>query len=60
MSVTIKDVAREANVSPSTVSRVISENPRISEKTKKITILFYWVRLIGTFKQIYRFYSFLF
>lgn len=34
MKVTIKDVAREANVAPSTVSRVLSDSPKISEETK--------------------------
>ena len=35
MKVTIKEVAKEANVSPSTVSRAISDSPQISEKTKE-------------------------
>lgn len=35
MPTTMKDVAKFANVSPSTVSRVIANNPRISDKTKE-------------------------
>lgn len=35
MNVTIKDVAKRANVAPSTVSRVIADNPRISKETKE-------------------------
>ena len=35
MSATIKDVAKAVNVSPSTVSRVIAGNSRISDETKE-------------------------
>ncbi len=35
MKVTIKEVAKESNVSPSTVSRVISDSSQISEETKE-------------------------
>ena len=35
MSVTIKDVAKEAQVAASTVSRVIKDSPNISEETKR-------------------------
>ena len=35
MAVTIKDVAKVAGVSASTVSRVISDSPQISDATKK-------------------------
>ena len=34
MSVTLKEVAKEANVSPSTVSRVLSDSSQISDRTK--------------------------
>jgi len=33
--VTIKDIAKELNVSPSTVSMALNNNPRVSDKTKK-------------------------
>lgn len=35
MPITIKDVAKMADVSPSTVSRVIADNPKISDVTKQ-------------------------
>ncbi|MBA5746354.1 LacI family transcriptional regulator, galactose operon repressor [Aerococcus sp. 150760007-1] len=34
MAITIRDVAKRAGVAPSTVSRVIADNPSISDKTK--------------------------
>ncbi|MGL5856145.1 MAG: LacI family DNA-binding transcriptional regulator, partial [Cetobacterium sp.] len=34
MKITIKEIAEDAGVSVSTVSRVISNNPKISEATK--------------------------
>lgn len=37
MAVRIKDVAREANVSVATVSRVINNVPLVNEETKKST-----------------------
>ena len=35
MRVTINDIAKAANVSPSTVSRAIANNPRISKPTRE-------------------------
>ncbi len=35
MPVSIKDLAKKANVSPSTVSRALNDHPRISTETKK-------------------------
>ena len=34
MSVSIKDIAQAAGVSPSTVSRALHDHPRISQETK--------------------------
>lgn len=36
MPVTIKDIAKKANVSPSTVSRALNDHPRISTETKQL------------------------
>ena len=36
MSVSIKDIAQAANVSPSTVSRALQNHPRISEETRQV------------------------
>ena len=41
MKITIKEVAEQANVSPSTVSRVLSNSSQISEKTKWWAVLFF-------------------
>ena len=35
MSITIKDIAKQLNISPSTVSRALSDHPDINTRTKK-------------------------
>ena len=35
MAVTIKDIAKHTGVSPSTVSRVMNNNPSISKETRE-------------------------
>lgn len=42
MTVTIYDVAREANVSMATVSRVVNGNPNVKPSTRKKR---YWIQL---------------
>lgn len=43
-NITIYDVAREANVSMATVSRVVNGNPNVKPTTRKK----YWKPLIGS------------
>ena len=38
MAVTIKDIANELSISPSTVSRALNDHPNISEDTKKLVV----------------------
>ena len=45
MKVTIKEVAQQANVSPSTVSRVLHDSPKISDETKR--------RVIGAMERLH-------
>ena len=38
MKITIHDIARELNITASTVSRALNDNPRISDETKKLVL----------------------